>query len=521
MGGWISQVRADLEHQSRLASDLEYFAADRWWIQGKSGRCLMNLNPAQQIIHAAAEEQIRQYGMVRLLVLKSRQVGASEYTAMRFSRNVLRNPDAKGLLVSYSQQSAATLLGKCKFGIRNLPQEDQPPIEIDNSENLGFRSGSGISIAVAGTDGDVGRSQTARYVFCSEIGFWGNPENQFSALMATLPSLPGTEAIVESTADAFGSFYHKLYQRTAAGENGIWRCVFIPWTIELTNRTTPWEGFALDSEERALAEQHNLSIEQMAWRRATIQQLNGDVRLFRKEHPISATECWLSAGDGNNFIDAELVQDAMRRTAKDVPEGKNLTIGLDVAGMGKDSTVALFRYGRAVTRIERRKKMRNSEIAEMVSGWIEKDIPKLVVVDESGIGADVAQRLQARYGDELVRGVNAGAKATKLNGDGDPIFAQMRAQLWDGVLKWLEKTVRLPDDPGLFGDLTAPRWSRNTRGLLQIEPKRDMAARGLPSPDAADALALSLAFGDDLSAMGGGRDPNFNRVITYPRHVIG
>jgi hypothetical protein len=521
MSEWLDDTIDALDHDRRLRTDLGYFAADRWWIQSKSGRCLMNLNPAQQIIHAAAEEQIRQHGMVRLLVLKSRQVGASEYTALRFSRNVLRNPDAKGLLVSYNQASATTLLAKCKFGIRNLPPEDQPPIDVDNAESLGLRSGAGISIAVAGTDGDVGRSQTARYVFCSEIGFWGNAQHQFSALMATLPSLPGTEAIVESTADAFGSFYHNLYQRTAAGENGIWRCVFIPWTIELTNRTTPWEGFALDAEERALAEEHKLSIEQMAWRRATIAQLNGDVRLFRKEHPMTATECWLSAGDGNNFIDAGLVQDAMRRTAKDVPEGKHLTIGLDVAGMGKDSTVGVFRYGRAVTRIERRKKMRNSEIAEMVSGWIEKDRPKLVVVDESGIGADVAQRLQARHGDGLVRGLNAGAKATRLNGEGDPIFAQMRAQLWDTTLKWLEKTVRLPNDPGLFGDLTAPRWSRNTRGLLQIEPKKDMAARGLPSPDAADALALSLAFGDDASAMGGGSDPRFNRTIHYPRHVIG
>lgn len=59
---------------------------------------------------------------------------------------------------------------------------------------------------------------------------------------------------------------------------------------------------------------------------------------------------------------------------------------------------------------------------------------------------------------------------------------------------WL-KTGCLPaKDQELADDLTAPEFGFDGRNRLQLERKDDMKARGLPSPDVGDALALTFAI---------------------------
>ena len=43
-------------------------------------------------------------------------------------------------------------------------------------------------------------------------------------------------------------------------------------------------------------------------------------------------------------------------------------------------------------------------------------------------------------------------------------------------------------------DLTAPTVKYDSMGAMQLESKQDMKRRGLSSPDAADALALTFSF---------------------------
>ena len=49
-----------------------------------------------------------------------------------------------------------------------------------------------------------------------------------------------------------------------------------------------------------------------------------------------------------------------------------------------------------------------------------------------------------------------------------------------------------PNDPELAGQLSSLRPGQNSRGQLFIEKKDEMRARGLPSPDKADALMLAF-----------------------------
>jgi hypothetical protein len=77
----------------------------------------------------------------------------------------------------------------------------------------------------------------------------------------------------------------------------------------------------------------------------------------------------------------------------------------------------------------------------------------------------------------------------------DPGCLNKRAEMWRLARDWLKEGGSLPpDDQVLADDLTAPETVSRLDGKIQIEGKKDMKARGLPSPNRADALCLSFAF---------------------------
>ena len=52
----------------------------------------------------------------------------------------------------------------------------------------------------------------------------------------------------------------------------------------------------------------------------------------------------------------------------------------------------------------------------------------------------------------------------------------------------------IPADRQLKSDLTGPKTKPDSAGTIFLESKKDMKARGLASPDAADAIAVTFAY---------------------------
>src|SRR5262249_30262918 len=69
--------------------------------------------------------------------------------------------------------------------------------------------------------------------------------------------------------------------------------------------------------------------------------------------------------------------------------------------------------------------------------------------------------------------------------------ANKRSEIWCAMADWL-KAGAIPNDDQLKAELIAPEYSENAQGVV-LERKEDMRARGLGSPDTADALALTFA----------------------------
>ncbi len=55
--------------------------------------------------------------------------------------------------------------------------------------------------------------------------------------------------------------------------------------------------------------------------------------------------------------------------------------------------------------------------------------------------------------------------------------------------------MQIPDSDELHGDLCGFGFKYTSNGLLQIEGKDQMKARGMPSPDTADSLMLTFYSG--------------------------
>jgi hypothetical protein len=191
-----------------------------------------------------------------------------------------------------------------------------------------------------------------------------------------------------------------------------------------------------------------------------------------------------SEGD-DQFISASLVDEAMKRP-KYQDASAPIVIGVDPARFGADATVIAIRQGRDIIAIQRHRGDDTMTVVGHVIEAIEEYKPALVVIDEGGLGAGIVDRLkEQRY---KVKGINFGNKST------NPImYGNKRAEMWGKMKDWL-KTASIPLDRFLKTDLISPMMKPDSKGTIFLESKKDMKARGLASPDAADAICVTFAF---------------------------
>lgn len=69
-----------------------------------------------------------------------------------------------------------------------------------------------------------------------------------------------------------------------------------------------------------------------------------------------------------------------------------------------------------------------------------------------------------------------------------------RAEMYQSTKKWFKEGGAIPDDPQLRDEAMQAETVARMDGKLQIESKKDMKSRGLPSPNRFDSLILSFAY---------------------------
>ena len=189
-------------------------------------------------------------------------------------------------------------------------------------------------------------------------------------------------------------------------------------------------------------------------------------------------------GDGQ-FISPRMVEEASRKPKYD-DDSAPIVIGIDPARYGDDKTVIIVRRGRDLIDIRRYQNEDTMETVGRVIDAIDEYDPALTVIDEGGMGYGILDRLNEQG--YKVRGVNFGSKAKN-----PVVYGNKRAEMWGLMRDWI-KTASLPQDRQLKVDLTGPMEKFDSSGVIFLETKDKMKARGLASPDSADALAVTFAF---------------------------
>ncbi len=516
------KIAAVGEHEIRLGADLEYFAAQVLKIRPKAGGLVPFLfNPVQKKLHAIIEEQRAATGMVRIVILKARQEGVSTYVAGRYYHKTIRKPGFLTAIVAHEKPAVRNLFGLVKRMHDNIPDDMRPVTGASNAEELKFSNiDSGYIVSVATEDG-AGRSSTAQALHASEAAFWVSLKEQLAALMETVPDIPDTEIIIETTGNQFGDEFHQFWSAAVAGLNSF-KAVFLPWSDDPTYRKAVPDDFEMTGEEKQLAELHGLDAEQIYWRRWKIAD-KGDINYFKREYPLTPDEAFL-ASSFDSFIPHEIVM----RARKSEHQGSGpLIVGVDPARFGADSTAIAWRRGSEIEKVEKRHGLDTMQVAGWVARIIRDDQPAKVNIDVGGLGAGIYDRLIEQgyggFGSGQVNAVNFGSKPVEppaLDETGKPSGgpANRRAEMWSNLKEALEGAeFSLPDIESLHADLTGPGYSYTSDGRLQLESKDQMKKRGMPSPDEGDAVALCFSEPAGAPVVS---NANFNRVIEYPRHGV-
>lgn len=474
----------------RLKADLEYYASRCLRIRTKAGQIQsLTFNKAQRYIHDRLEEQRSGSGRVRALILKGRQQGCSTYVGARFYHRTTHGRGLRTFILTHEDAATQNLFEMVNRYHEHCPALVKPSTGAANAKELNFdRLDSGYKIGTAGTKG-VGRSSTLQLFHGSEVAFWPHAETHASGVLQAIADAPGTEVILESTANGLGNLFHKMW-RDAEGGVSDYQAIFVPWYWQDEYRRAIPDGFSPDDEEREYAELYGLDFEQLAWRRTKIVELKDPV-LFKQEYPATAAEAFQMSGH-DSYISPALVARARKTVCE--PSGP-LVIGFDPAWMGSDRASMAFRRGRCLIDVVSKSKLDTMQAA----GWAKQvldgnDVARLFI-DVGGVGAGVYDRLKEMGYDRVVRAVNFGSSPFEPppSEGGGPL--NRRAEMWMRSKEWLEDPagVEIPDSDSLQADACGPtyKWDSNTR--LKLESKDDMRKRGVPSPDEWDAVALTFA----------------------------
>lgn len=218
------------------------------------------------------------------------------------------------------------------------------------------------------------------------------------------------------------------------------------------------------------------------------EELASTTRNMTPQQIAQEFECDFAAAVENALIPLPAVLEAQERQApRDSFEHMPKILGIDVARQGGDRSCFYPRQGIIAFKPKVMRIADSMELAGQAALYIDQWKPDAVFIDNGTYGASVADRLR-QLGHSIIA-VDFGGRA--LN---PQLFRNRRVEMWWQMAEWVKSVGCLPKMQELVIDLTAPTYSyAGADGRMSLESKDDMRARGLPSPDVGDALALTFA----------------------------
>lgn len=187
------------------------------------------------------------------------------------------------------------------------------------------------------------------------------------------------------------------------------------------------------------------------------------------------------------FISTEIADKAQKQVYKPGQfEHLPVIIGVDPAWTGSDSLEIVMRQGYYMKPLASIPKNDDDwRMAQLIAQFEDEYKADAVFIDMGyGTGIySIGKQLGRKW-----RLIEFGGKSN------DPVYLNMRAYMWGQMKEWLREGGSIPpNDQALYDDIVGPEAIIDKNGHIQLESKKDMKDRGLPSPNKGDALALTFA----------------------------
>jgi len=233
---------------------------------------------------------------VRIVIPKSRQHGISTITeAIIYCKTAFQH-NMNAIIVADTGEHASNIFEMSQLMHEQMSDLVRTETKKSNAFELSFReSHSKIEI------GTTGRSGTYHIFHSSETAFYKNCDKTMLGVLQTVPDLPGTMVIMESTGNGIGNYFH---QRCLDAKAGRIKDIlfFIPWFENEDNVMPADPDMILQADgefgnEIWYRDEYNLTMEQLAWRRFAISdKCGGDLHQFMQEFPANLEECFQGSG---------------------------------------------------------------------------------------------------------------------------------------------------------------------------------------------------------------------------------
>lgn len=262
------------------------------------------LNWAQQEYLAEVERQYTERRLVRVIVLKARQLGCSTLTEAIMFLWCFVFPRVQGLVMAHEASSAQHLLGMTRTYWDTYPFKSLYSTQYKSRNELSWvETVSSLKVATAKTV-DTGRSKTLQMLHLSECAFYEHAEETMGGLEQSFHFEPGTFGVLESTANGVGGFFYD--QWNAAVNNEIeYKPLFFPWwkhpqytysyVMRASQSSLPALGHC-DEEERVL-QKLGVNADHLLWRRWALRNLcQNNESILHSEYPSTPDEAFVATG---------------------------------------------------------------------------------------------------------------------------------------------------------------------------------------------------------------------------------
>lgn len=243
---------------------------------------------------------------IRIIILKGRQFGFSTFIIAYFFIKCLVVPNTRAVVVSHTETATKKLFRKVKFFSSMLVVK--PTLDKESEKEFSFpKTNSYFYIGTAGTK-TFGRGDNITDLHCSEVAMWDNAAVIMNGL---LQAVGKTGSIfIETTANGYGNFFHKLWSKSYKKENSTWTALFFGWTDFKEYELDAPKDWQLTDYEKEIKEKYKLNDKQLAWRRWKINETETDGGLtpediFKQEYPFTAEEAFIATG--NTFFNKDRI----------------------------------------------------------------------------------------------------------------------------------------------------------------------------------------------------------------------